>query len=54
MSMLARLGGLGILALLFLVGCVGAAILQRSIVAWIVAVPAAIFVCTRLFRSSDS
>lgn len=52
--MLDRLGVLGLLAALVVVGCVFAAVFQKSLVAVIVAIAAAIYVAARIFRSGDA
>ena len=49
-----RLGLPGTLAALVLVACVVAALFQKSVVAMVVAVPAAIYVGLRLFRPTGA
>ena len=52
--MLDRLGLPGIAVALLAVACVGAAVLQGSTVAIIVAVPAILYVAVRLLRTGDA
>ncbi len=53
-AMFARLGPLGVLALVLALGCGYAAILKGSIVAGVVAVPAIGYVFMQLFRRGDA
>ncbi len=53
-SMLSRLGALGILALVFAAGCFVASLYQQSWLPAIVGIPGAIYVLVRLFRTADA
>ena len=52
--MISRLGGLGSLALLFAAGCCVAALYQKSLVPVFLALPGAVFVIVRFFRTADA
>jgi len=52
--MMDRLGGIGMVALLFVVGCVVAAWYKNSLIPAVIAVPGLIFVLVRLFRPGDA
>ncbi len=49
-----RLGGLGALALVFVVGCVVAAIVKGTVFPALVAIPGLVYVATRMFRAADA
>ena len=52
--MIDRLGGLGVLALVFVVGCVVAAVYKGSVFPAIVAIPGVIYLVVRLFATPST
>ena len=52
--MFARLGVLGVLALVVAIGATCAAVFQKSFAAAVIAVPAAAYVLIQLFRPADA
>jgi len=53
-AMVDRLGGLGVLALVFVVGCVVAAVYKGSVFPAIVAIPGMIYLIVRLFATPST
>jgi hypothetical protein len=49
-----RLGGLGVLALMFVVGCVVVAVYRGSVFPAILAIPGVIYVAVRMFATSSA